>query len=106
MTDRQSRGEKRCKAELQALSSALRDALSDLVEVHGIQYLDVFLERRLNDTVEELRRGIGVAVPSILAAQRSAADDAEDALRREVDTVRRAPRSTSRGTRGQVGSSR
>jgi hypothetical protein len=91
----ETRGKKRCMAELQALSSALRDALGDLVEVHGMQYLDTFLERRLKETVEELRKG-GVGVPSILAAQRSAADNAEAALRREVDSVRIRPNAGKR----------
>ena len=88
MAERQTRNEKRYMTEAEALGSALQDALADLVQVHGIQYLDVFLERRLNETVEKLRQDVRVSVPSILAAQRSTADDAEAALRREVESVR------------------
>src|SRR5215204_5810593 len=88
MVERQTRNEKRYMTEAEALGSALQDALADLVQFHGIQYLDVFLERRLNETVEKLRQDVRVSVPSILAAQRSTADDAEAALRREVESVR------------------
>jgi hypothetical protein len=88
MAERQSRNEKRYKTEAQALGSALQDALADLVQIHGVQYLDIFLERRLNETVEKLRQEVRMSVPSILAAQRSTADDAEAALRREVESVR------------------
>jgi hypothetical protein len=52
MGERQSRNEKRYMTEAQALGSALQDALADLVQVHGVQYLDVFLERRLRDRGE------------------------------------------------------
>jgi hypothetical protein len=79
------------------LGSALQDALADLVQIHGVQYLDVFLERRLNETVEQLRQEVRMCVPSILAAQRSTADDAEAALRREVESVRMNRQVTLRG---------
>ncbi len=86
-----SRDEKRSEAEATALGLALRDALCDLVQVHGLTYLDTFLERRLRHSVEELRRDTGVNVPGILAAVRSTADEAEAALRREIDFVRNNP---------------
>ena len=91
MTGSPSREEKKYRIEAEALGSALQDALRDLVQVHGVEYLDSFLERRLNATVEHLREDPGANVPSLLAAQRSLADDAEAALRREVDSVRRSP---------------
>jgi hypothetical protein len=86
-----TRGEKRYMTEAMALGSALQDALRDLVKVHGVEYLDTFLERQLRDTVEELRCDSGLNVPGILAAQRSAADDAEGALRREIQMARSSP---------------
>jgi hypothetical protein len=89
--ERLSREEKRYVTEAMALGSALQDALRDLVKVHGINYLDTFLERQLQSTVEELRRDISVKAPGILAAQRSTADDAEAALRREIEGVRSSP---------------
>jgi hypothetical protein len=89
--ERPSREEKRYMTEATALGSALQDALRDLVKVHGINYLDTFLERQLQSTIEELRRDISVKAPGILAAQRSTADDAEAALRREVEGVRSKP---------------
>ena len=92
--ERQSREEKRYMTEAMALGSALQDALRDLVKVHGINYLDTFLERRLQSTVEDLRRDNSVKAPGILAAQRSTADDAEAALRREIEVVRSSPGAT------------
>jgi hypothetical protein len=104
MGERQSRNEKRYMTEAQALGSALQDALADLVQVHGVQYLDVFLERRLNETVERLRQDVRMSVPSILAAQRSTADDAEAALRREVESVITNRQATSTGDHSRSGS--
>jgi hypothetical protein len=104
MAERQSRNEKRYMTEAQALGSALQDALADLVQIHGVQYLDVFLERRLNETVEKLRQEVRMSVPSILAAQRSTADDAEAALRREVESVRVNRQVTLTGDHSRSGS--
>ena len=70
--------------------AALQDALRELVEVHGLSYLDTFLERRLHST--ELRGDNALKVPGILSAHRSTADDAEAALRREIETVRSSPK--------------
>ena len=95
MDERQSRNEKRYKTEAEALGAALQDALDELVQVHGIHYLDVFLERRLQETVEGLRQD-SLRFPSIRAAQRSKADDAEAALRREVGSVRTKSKPTSK----------
>jgi hypothetical protein len=92
--ERPSREEKRSKIEAMALGSALQDALRDLVKVHGITYLDTFLEGQLQSTVEELRRDSSVKAPGILAAQRSTADDAEAALRREIGLVASSPNKT------------
>ena len=89
--ERPSREEKRYMTEAMALGSALQDALRDLVKVHGINYLDTFLERRLQSTVEEMRRDNSMKAPGILAAQRSTADDAEAVLRREIEMVRTRP---------------
>ena len=91
-SERPSREEKRYMTEARALGSALQDALRDLVKVHGVNYLDTFLERQLQSTVEELRRDVSVKAPGILAAQRSTADDAEAALRREIEGVRSSPK--------------
>ena len=82
--------EKRYRAEALALGFALQDALRDLVEVHGMQYLDAFLERRIRLTRKDSGEDDGLSV--LVAAQRSTADDAEAALRREVDRVRRDPK--------------
>jgi hypothetical protein len=89
--DRQSREEKRYETEAMALGSALQDALRDLVKVHGLTYLDTFLERRIHNTVEGLRRDTGVNIPQLRATQRTTADDAEAALRREIEAVRNNP---------------
>jgi hypothetical protein len=86
--ERQSRGEKRCSTEATALGMALQDALRDLVQVHGPDYLDTFLERQLRNIVDQMRCDTGVQIPDVRATQRSAADDAEAAVRREVETVR------------------
>jgi hypothetical protein len=90
--ERPSREEKRYMTEAMALGAALQDALRDLVGVHGVNYLDTFLERRLHSTVDELRGGNALKAPGILAAHRSTADDAEAALRREIDEVRSSPK--------------
>jgi hypothetical protein len=92
--ERPSRDEKRYQIEAMALGAALQDALRDLVKVHGINYLDTFLERRLQSTVEEMRRDNSMKAPGILAAQRSTADDAEAALRREIEMVKSSPNAT------------
>ena len=86
MGERLSTTEKQYRIEADALGAALRDALADLVQVHGLGYLNTFLERRLKETVEELRED-SLRVPTIRAAQRSAADYAEAALRREIESV-------------------
>ena len=86
--ERQSRQEKRYNTEAMALGLALQDALRDLVEVHGSNYLNTFLERQLHTIVDEMRCDTGVNIPDIRATQRSTADDAEAALRREIQTVR------------------
>ena len=86
--ERQSREEKRCSTEATALGLALQDALRDLVQVHGPGYLDTFLERQLHTIVDELRSDTGVKIPDVRATQRSTAEDAEAALRREIETVR------------------
>jgi type III secretory pathway component EscV len=85
---RQSREEKRCSTEAMALGLALQDALRDLVQANGADYLDTFLERQLQTVVDEMRCDTGVKIPDVRATQRSTADDAEAALRREIDTVR------------------
>jgi hypothetical protein len=90
--ERPTREEKRYMTEAMALGAALQDALRDLVNVHGLDYLDTFLERRLHSTVEELRGDNALKAPGILAAHRSTADDAEAALRREIDLVRSSPK--------------
>jgi hypothetical protein len=82
--------------EATALGAALQDALRDLIQVHGLNYLDTFLERQLQSTVEELRRDNSVKVPGLLAAQRSTADDAEAALRREIAAVMSGQNATRR----------
>jgi hypothetical protein len=84
----QSRAEKRCSTEATALGLALRDALRDLVQTHGPDYLDTFLERQLHNIVDEMRCDTGVKIRDIRATQRSTADDAEAAVRREIETVR------------------
>ena len=86
-----TREEKRYMTEAAALGSALQDALRDLIKVHGINYLDTFLERQLHSTVEGLRCDTGLNIPGIVAAQRSSADDAEAVLRREIEMVRSKP---------------
>jgi hypothetical protein len=86
--ERQSREEKRCSTEATALGLALQDALRDLVQVHGPGYLDTFLERQLQTVVDELRCDTGVKIPDVRATHSSAAEDAEAALRREIETVR------------------
>lgn len=88
----QSRTEQKYASETLALGLALEDALSDLVQVHGIGYLDTFLERRLRRTVNEMRRHIGIVdSPGITQLQVQGADDAEAALRQVVENVRRDP---------------
>ena len=94
--ERQTRDEKRYMIEAIALGAALQDALRDLVKVHGVDYLDTFLEDQLHKTVEQLRCETGVNVSSIAAAQRSKADDAEAALRREIEMVRSRPHITQK----------
>jgi hypothetical protein len=83
--------ERRYKAEALALGYALQDALRDLVHVHGLQYLDTFLARRIRLAPKELGRDEGLNIAGVLAAQRSRTDDAEAALRRAVECVRRDP---------------
>jgi hypothetical protein len=92
--ERQSREEKRYMTEARALGSALQDALRDLVQVNGLSYLDSFFERQLRRTVDELRSDTGVNIPGIRASQRSTADDAEAALRREIEMARSSPNVT------------
>jgi hypothetical protein len=83
--------EKRYKAQALALGFALQDALRDLVQAHGLQYLDTFLERRIRLAPKELGEE-DRAISGVLAAHRSRTDDAEAALRRAVERVRRDPK--------------
>jgi type III secretory pathway component EscV len=89
--ERQTREEKRYSTEAMALGLALQDALRELVEIHGSNYLNTFLDRQLHTVVEEMRSDTGVNIPDIRATQRSTADDAEAAVRREIETVRLNP---------------
>ena len=70
------------------LGLALQDALRDLVQVHGPGHLDTLLERQLHTVVDELRCDTGVKIADVRATHSSAAEDAEAALRREIETVR------------------
>ncbi len=84
--------ERRYKAEALALGFALQDALRDLVQVHGLKYLDTFLERRIRLAPKELGEEERAISGVLAAAQRTRTDDAEAALRRAVERVRRDPK--------------
>src|SRR5215207_3950194 len=105
MGERLGTTEKQYRIEAEALGAALRDALADLVQVHGVEYLNGFLERRLKETVENLQQD-SLRVPSIRAAQRSAADYAEAALHREVESVRTRGKAASKSSRPAAGHGR
>lgn len=88
----QSRDEQKYMNESLALGLALEDALAELVQVHGIGYLETFLERRMRRTVNEIRRYISVIDNSGIAQlQEQSAQDSEAALRQVVENVRRNP---------------
>lgn len=89
----QSENELRSMAESLALGLALEDALSGLVQVHGMGYLDTFLERRLRRTVGELRKVATMApAPSEMTAlMDQQASYAEAVLRRTVEAVKKDP---------------
>jgi hypothetical protein len=83
--------ERRYMGESLALSLALQDALSDLVQVHGIGYLDKFLERRMRRTVNALRAAQDGSSEGSRAMQAEITDAGEAALRHAVEAVRRNP---------------
>jgi hypothetical protein len=85
------RRDNRYIVEARALGLALQDALRDIVKAEGLTYLDTFLERQLQGTVEALRSDNGLNIPGVRAAHRSTADEAEAALRREIEAVRTNP---------------
>jgi hypothetical protein len=78
-------------AESLVLGLALEDALSDLVQIRGIGYLDTFFERRMRRTVEAMRT-MPTGVPDLMKQMGDQqAESAEAALRHVIENVRRDP---------------
>lgn len=71
------------------LDFGLQDALCDLVQVHGVEYLDAFLERRLRRTIPQITQPLGHQAMDEMSARNAAL--AEKALRRLVENVRADP---------------
>ena len=87
----EQRENSRYVSESATLSVALEDALCDLVEVHGIAYLDEFLARRIRRSVDDIRQR-PLEIPALarrLLEQQSA--HMEAVLRRVVQRVREDP---------------
>lgn len=87
-----TRNERRSSVEALVLSAGLEDSLCHLVEVYGPEYLDTFLERRIRRNVRPFLSEIDASQTTpIVTLWREHAEDAEAALKRTIEAVRRDP---------------